>query len=155
MSRVIRLVLAACCLLGPAAPVLAQAEGDSSAARESAFTLSSSEVFTTRDSPSFSLTFRHLTQLDFRVYRVRDPFTFFSGGTPGIGRGKPDARNDAPFASSRSSQQLSRGTDQSSDTAHAPGIDPGSHLIPDCSPAAIRMAPLSRIRLTISARARS
>jgi len=46
---------------------------------ESAFTLSSSEVFTTHDSPSFSLTFRHLTQLDFRVYRVRDPFAFFSG----------------------------------------------------------------------------
>ena len=36
-------------------------------------------MFTTRDSASFNLTFRHLTQLDFRVYRVRDPFTFFAG----------------------------------------------------------------------------
>ena len=44
-----------------------------------AFTLSSSEVFTTRDNASFNLTFRHITQLDFRVYRVRDPFTFFAG----------------------------------------------------------------------------
>jgi uncharacterized protein YfaS (alpha-2-macroglobulin family) len=45
----------------------------------SAFTLSSSEVFTTRDSPAFYLTFRHLTRLDFRVYRVSDPFKFFAG----------------------------------------------------------------------------
>lgn len=44
-----------------------------------AFTLSSSEVFTARDNASFNLTFRHITQLDFRVYRVRDPFTFFAG----------------------------------------------------------------------------
>jgi uncharacterized protein YfaS (alpha-2-macroglobulin family) len=48
-------------------------------APEPAFSLSSSEVFTTRDHPSFTLTFRHLTRLDFRVYRVRDAFTFFAG----------------------------------------------------------------------------
>jgi hypothetical protein len=46
---------------------------------EPAFSLSSNEVYTTRDSPAFNLTFRHLTQLDFRVYRVRDPFAFFAG----------------------------------------------------------------------------
>ncbi len=44
-----------------------------------AFTLSSSEVYTTRDQPAFHLTFRGVTQLDFRVYRVRDPFAFFAG----------------------------------------------------------------------------
>jgi alpha-2-macroglobulin len=44
-----------------------------------AFTLSSSEAFTTRESPSFNLTFRHLTQLDFRVYKVRDAVAFFAG----------------------------------------------------------------------------
>ncbi len=44
-----------------------------------AFSLSSSEIFTTRDPASFNLTFRRVTQLDFRVYRVRDPFQFFAG----------------------------------------------------------------------------
>ena len=43
--------------------------------------------------------------------------------------------------SRRSSQQLSRGTDQSSDTDHTPAIDPGSHRTPACSPAAITIAP--------------
>lgn len=44
-----------------------------------AFSLSTSESFTTRDAPHFYLTFRRLTQLDFRVYKVRDPFAFFAG----------------------------------------------------------------------------
>jgi alpha-2-macroglobulin len=68
----------ACCLVAIATSARAQDAGAGDAS-ESAFTLSSSEVFTTKDHPSFSLTFRHLPQLDFRVYRVRDPFTFFSG----------------------------------------------------------------------------
>ena len=44
-----------------------------------AFSLSTSEVFTTRDAPNFYLTFRRIAQLDFRVYKVRDPFAFFAG----------------------------------------------------------------------------
>ena len=44
-----------------------------------AFSLSTSEVFTTRDAPNFYLTFRRIPQLDFRVYKVRDPFAFFAG----------------------------------------------------------------------------
>ena len=44
-----------------------------------AFSLSTSESFTTREAPHFYLTFRRLTHLDFRVYKVRDPFTFFAG----------------------------------------------------------------------------
>ena len=52
---------------------------DSAEPAEPAFSLSSSEVYTTRDNPAFNLTFRHLPQLDFRVYRVRDPFAFFAG----------------------------------------------------------------------------
>lgn len=44
-----------------------------------AFSLSTSEAFTTRDAPHFYLTFRRIAQLDFRVYRVRDPFAFFAG----------------------------------------------------------------------------
>lgn len=44
-----------------------------------AFSLSTSEAFTTRDAPSFYLTFRRIQQLDFRVYKVRDPLAFFAG----------------------------------------------------------------------------
>src|SRR5262245_62863574 len=58
---------AACWCLSMAASARAQDTATSEPA-EAAFTLSTSEVFTTKDSPSFSLTFRHLTQLDFRVY---------------------------------------------------------------------------------------
>ena len=43
-----------------------------------AFSLSTSEVFTSKDAPNFYLTFRRIKQLDFRVYKVRDPFTFFA-----------------------------------------------------------------------------
>jgi len=53
---------------------LAQAAGDD----RPAFSLSTSEVFTTKDAPGFYLTFRRLAHLDFRVYKVRDPFAFFS-----------------------------------------------------------------------------
>ena len=60
------------------AQAAAQSQDDAEPA-EPAFSLSSSEVYTTRDSPAFNLTFRHLPQLDFRVYRVRDPFAFFAG----------------------------------------------------------------------------
>jgi hypothetical protein len=54
----------------------AQTDSDDSAP---AFSLSTSEVFTTRDAPHFYLTFRRLAQLDFRVYKVKDAFAFFSG----------------------------------------------------------------------------
>ena len=77
-----------------------------------------------------------------------NPLRFLAGGTPGIGRGNPVARNDAPFAPSRSSRHESRGTVQSSVTAQTPAIDPGNQRMPSCSPAAITIAPLSRSRLT-------
>jgi uncharacterized protein YfaS (alpha-2-macroglobulin family) len=54
-------------------------EQEGGADESPAFTLSSSETFTTRESPSFNLTFRRITQLDFRVYKVRDAFAFFAG----------------------------------------------------------------------------
>ncbi len=60
-------------LLAPAV-CAAQAEDDSPA-----FSLWSSEIFTTRDSPSFSLNFRRVDHLDFRIYRVEDPLKFFAG----------------------------------------------------------------------------
>lgn len=63
-------------LLGVVAPALAQ---ESSPDERPAFSLSTSEVFTTRDAPNFYLTFRRLERLDFRVYKVKDPFAFFAG----------------------------------------------------------------------------
>ncbi|HXG89899.1 MAG TPA: MG2 domain-containing protein [Vicinamibacterales bacterium] len=60
-------------------PSFAQEADDDDGRNEPAFTLSSSEVFTTKESAAFNLTFRQITQLDFRVYRVRDAFTFFAG----------------------------------------------------------------------------
>lgn len=59
--------------------VAASAQPAEEESQESAFTLSSSEVFTTRDSAAFNLTFQRITQLDFRVYKVRDPLKFFAG----------------------------------------------------------------------------
>jgi len=44
-----------------------------------AFSLASSEIVSTRATPSVTLTFERLSSLDFRVYKVRDPFAFFSG----------------------------------------------------------------------------
>jgi alpha-2-macroglobulin len=73
--------VAACILIliavgGAPSPARAQAAADQ---RTPAFTLSTSEVFTTRESAFFHLTFRHVTQLDFRVYRVHDALRFFAG----------------------------------------------------------------------------
>lgn len=44
-----------------------------------AFSLSSGEIFTTTAAPYVHLTFERLSSLDFRVYRVDDPFAFFAG----------------------------------------------------------------------------
>lgn len=72
MTSRLLLILA---LLAAALPASAQTPAD---ADRPAFTLSSSEVFTTHDAPHFYLTFRRLPRLDFRVYKVRDPFAFFT-----------------------------------------------------------------------------
>ncbi len=69
-------------------PAHAQADGND----PPAFSLSTSEVFTTRDAPSFYLTFRGVPHLDFRVYRVRDPFAFFTGLRDPHQLGSPEAQ---------------------------------------------------------------
>jgi uncharacterized protein YfaS (alpha-2-macroglobulin family) len=69
--------LALATLLLVATPAAAQSDGGPETAP--AFSLTTSEVFTTRDTPHFYLTFRHLSSLDFRVYKVRDAFAFFAG----------------------------------------------------------------------------
>ena len=47
--------------------------------RRSAFSLSSSQIFTTKDSPAIDLVFQQVDHLDFRVYRVKDTLAFFAG----------------------------------------------------------------------------
>ena len=43
------------------------------------FSLASTSIATTRETPSIYLTFRQLDHLDFRVYRVNDPVAFLTG----------------------------------------------------------------------------
>lgn len=74
MRRLLPLLLLLACAL----PATAQPAPAAEAAGP-AFSLSTSETFTTRDAPHFFLTFRRVAQLDVRVYRVRDPFRFFAG----------------------------------------------------------------------------
>ena len=61
-------------VIGAAGSVRAQ-----DAPRQSAFSLSSSQIFTTRDAPAIDLVFQELGHLDFRVYRVKDTRAFFAG----------------------------------------------------------------------------
>ncbi len=44
-----------------------------------AFSLASSQIYTTKDSPSIDLTFQMVEHLDFRIYRVKDAKAFFAG----------------------------------------------------------------------------
>ena len=69
--------LAAAIVFAGAAAASAQDEEARSSAP--AFSLSTSQIFTSKDAPHFYLTFRHLTSLDVRVYKVRDALAFFSG----------------------------------------------------------------------------
>jgi hypothetical protein len=60
-----------------------------------ALSLSTSEVFTTRDAPNFYLTFRRIAQLDFRVYKVRDPFVFEGLNDPhSLGTGDANVKQE-------------------------------------------------------------
>ncbi|MEI6668900.1 MAG: MG2 domain-containing protein [Acidobacteriota bacterium] len=63
--------------LGFAAPPLAAQTPDQDTGP--AFNVWSSQIFLTKDRPSFSLTHRNIDHLDFRVYRVADPMAFFAG----------------------------------------------------------------------------
>ena len=48
---------------------------------EPAFSLSTSQVFTSKDAPHFYLTFRHLASLDVRVYKVAEIVVLTAGLT--------------------------------------------------------------------------
>ena len=43
------------------------------------FSLASSTIFSTRESPAIYLTFQRVERLDFRIYKVRDPMAFLAG----------------------------------------------------------------------------
>ncbi|MGE3958739.1 MAG: alpha-2-macroglobulin [Vicinamibacterales bacterium] len=43
-----------------------------------AFSVATSHIFTTKEPPAITLTHRQVDHLDFRVYRVNDPFAFFA-----------------------------------------------------------------------------
>jgi uncharacterized protein YfaS (alpha-2-macroglobulin family) len=71
-------------VLAGAAPLVAQeaAPAHRSAEREAGgpqFSLASSTIFTTRESPAIYLTFQQVERLDFRVYKVADPMAFLAG----------------------------------------------------------------------------
>ena len=87
-----RLLLGALFSLALATPAWAQDDADT----RPAFSLSTSESFTTRDTPHIYLTFRRLAQLDFRVYKVRDPFAFFAGldDPHQVGTSEPNVRQE-------------------------------------------------------------
>ncbi len=77
-------MLALCAAAGVAQPAEPEAPA------EPAFSLSSSEIFSTRSTPEVTLTFERLDALDFRVYKVRDPFAFFAGLKDPHVLGSPD-----------------------------------------------------------------
>jgi alpha-2-macroglobulin len=64
-------------LLALASPALAQPDNPTDT--RPAFSLYSSHIATTRERPSIDLMFRHVTSIDFRVYKVQDPVKFFAG----------------------------------------------------------------------------
>lgn len=78
-ASVLLTIAAAITVMAAASPAAAQPPPPPAADTTPAFSLSTSEVFTTRDTPHFFLTFRRVPQLDVRVYKVRDPFAFFAG----------------------------------------------------------------------------
>jgi alpha-2-macroglobulin len=54
-------------------------EPDSPEDTRPSFSLSTSTIATTRETPAIYLTFRRLDHIDFRVYRVNDPMKFLAG----------------------------------------------------------------------------
>ncbi len=62
-----------------ASPRRADAQPPDATDTRPAFSLASSHIATTKERPAFTLLFRRVTSLDFRVYRVDDPVKFFAG----------------------------------------------------------------------------
>ncbi|MCC6164474.1 MAG: hypothetical protein IT182_14080 [Acidobacteria bacterium] len=78
LGRTVAVLLA---LIALVTPQRAHAQDNDEAARpadQPAFSLSSSEIFTTQAAPYVTLTFERLGSLDFRIYRVADASAFFA-----------------------------------------------------------------------------
>ncbi|MGE0363658.1 MAG: alpha-2-macroglobulin [Vicinamibacterales bacterium] len=75
LARALALLVVAMLLVRPAP---ATAQDDAAVPSGPAFSLSSSETFTSRDRAEIWLTFRQVSSLDFRIYKVRDPIAFLS-----------------------------------------------------------------------------
>jgi hypothetical protein len=69
----------AVCLLGVAAARAAAQDSDAAGDNRPSFSLSTSAIVTSRQTPAIYLTFRRLDHLDFRVYKVNDPMKFLAG----------------------------------------------------------------------------
>ena len=97
-DRFVTVFLALVAALSLPAAARGQDAGSADPDTRPAFSLSTSEVFTTKDAPHFFLTFRRITQLDVRVYKVRDPFAFFAGLSDPhqFGTGEPAAVPQEP-----------------------------------------------------------
>ena len=74
-----------------AQPPTAWAQPADGESPQPAFTLATSRTFTTTDDPVVHLTFRGISSLDFRVYRVNDVLTFFAGLRDPHALGGPEA----------------------------------------------------------------
>ena len=67
------------CLLGLAATRAGAQGQDSPEDTRPSFSLSTSAIVTSRETPAIYLTFRRLDHLDFRVYKINDPVKFLAG----------------------------------------------------------------------------
>jgi hypothetical protein len=77
-SAACRVLLSLVLLVPSVSSSVAAAQADP-AETQPAFSLSSSQVASTRERPTIELMFRRVRSLDFRVYRVEDPLKFFAG----------------------------------------------------------------------------
>ena len=77
--RVLRALLIAAAIAGGVRVEPAAAQADDSQSTRASFSLSSSRIVTSHETPAIYLTYRRLDHLDFRVYRVSDPVTFLAG----------------------------------------------------------------------------
>src|SRR5262245_22615265 len=67
------------CLLGFGTTRAAAQDSDAPGDNRPSFSLSTSAIVTSRETPAIYLTFRRLDHLDFRVYKVNDPMKFLAG----------------------------------------------------------------------------
>jgi len=78
-SRSVAISSVVVCLLGLGATRAAAQDRNSPEDTRPSFSLSTSAIVTSRETPAIYLTFRRLDHLDFRVYKINDPVKFLAG----------------------------------------------------------------------------